>query len=121
MTARVTMSTQGECSGDAPSEEARQAQALPGHQTAGTEDCRTLGPSSIEQLVPQARCALLAAARLLDALAAAGIYDQTELLLVADHGIGVENPAVPTASAREREWARRARCGVSSGTPRRGG
>lgn len=71
-------------------------------------DCRTLGPSSVEQLAPQARCALLAVARLLDALEAAGIYDQTELLLVADHGIGIENAAVPTASAHDREWARRA-------------
>lgn len=72
------------------------------------EDCRTLGESSIEQLWPQARCALAAVAALLDALKTAGIYDRTEILIVADHGIGVADRRRYFGTEAERAWARMA-------------
>lgn len=57
------------------------------------EDCRavTMEPKGLSRVDVQARCALSAAAQLLDRLQGAGIYDNTIALVLADHGL---NPDV---------------------------
>jgi Sulfatase len=51
------------------------------------DDCQTYSPASLRQLVPQARCGLLAVVRLLDRLKEAGAYDNTLIVVMADHGV----------------------------------
>jgi len=76
-----------------------------------SNDCRTTVDTSWANLPPQAHCALLAVARLLDALKAAGVYDRTEIALVADHGIGQPDGFVSPAALHipaHADWVRRA-------------
>ena len=67
------------------------------------EDCHTYTTTSLDQLVPQARCGLLAVVSLLDRLKAAGTYDNTVIALLADHGVdpGVYGNATSDA---KRQW-----------------
>jgi hypothetical protein len=51
------------------------------------EDCHTFAASSLEHLIPQARCGLLAVASLLNRLKDIGAYDNTLIVVMADHGI----------------------------------
>lgn len=51
------------------------------------DDCRPTDDVSARHVVFQARCALTAVAELLDGLKQAGIYDNTVVLLLADHGL----------------------------------
>ncbi|HEX6212996.1 MAG TPA: sulfatase-like hydrolase/transferase [Methylomirabilota bacterium] len=55
------------------------------------EDCRTLLPTSLALRWSQSRCALLAVGALLEWLKAEGVYDDSLVLLVADHGM---NPGI---------------------------
>ena len=64
------------------------------------DDCRSVRSSSIRRVTAQARCALMAVAGLLERLRAAGVYDSTVVLVMADHGI---NAGVFGAAADERE------------------
>ncbi len=50
------------------------------------QDCRTYARNSLSLLVPQARCGLLAVAGLLDRLKEVGVYDNTVIVVMADHG-----------------------------------
>ena len=75
------------------------------------DDCRTVGLSSLSNLDAQARCALRAAARLLGRLQAAGVYDTTVTLVLADHGI---NPGVYPHAARGSAQAWRHRSGSAN-------
>jgi hypothetical protein len=52
-----------------------------------SDDCRSVTRGSIHRVVGQSRCALLAVAALLERLKAAGVYDRTIVLVLADHGI----------------------------------
>ena len=61
--------------------------------------CHVAPTTSIELATSQARCALGAVARLLERLRRAGIYDNTVILIAADHGI---NPGVYGAAADAR-------------------
>jgi hypothetical protein len=70
-------------------------------------DCHTLGRGSWSRMPPQARCALLGAAALLNALKAAGVYDRTEIVLMADHGLG-RPTHYADPDVRSAQWARRA-------------
>jgi hypothetical protein len=54
-------------------------------------DCATFGAGGLRYAVTQGRCALQAVGRLLERLDQAGIYDNTAILLIADHGM---NPGV---------------------------
>jgi hypothetical protein len=68
------------------------------------DDCRTFARTSLDHLMPQARCGLLAVASLLDRLKDAGAYDNTLIVVMADHGI---NPGVygrSTSDALGRGW-----------------
>lgn len=51
------------------------------------DDCRTYSTGSLAHIVSQARCSLLALVSLLDRFKAAGTYDNTVILVMADHGI----------------------------------
>jgi hypothetical protein len=51
------------------------------------DDCRTFAAPSLAHLIPQARCGLLAVASLLDRLKEIGAYDNTLIVVMADHGI----------------------------------
>jgi len=51
------------------------------------DDCHTYGASSLDRLVPQARCGLLAVLSLLERLKDAGAYDNTLIVVMADHGV----------------------------------
>ena len=69
-----------------------------------TDDCRTVAPTSLDHLLPQARCGLLAVASLLNRLKDAGSYDNTLIVVMADHGI---NPGVygrTTSDALGKGW-----------------
>lgn len=68
--------------------------------------CRTIGKSNLSHLDSQARCALLAVAKLLGRLDVLGIYDDTIALVMADHGV---NPGVfGRAPDAHHAWERRA-------------
>jgi hypothetical protein len=54
-------------------------------------DCASFGADGLGHAVIQGRCALEAVGRLLERLDRAGIYDNTAILVVADHGM---NPGV---------------------------
>lgn len=54
-------------------------------------DCRTVGESTLDHLDPQSHCALTAVATLFGRLKEAGVYDQTVILVLGDHGV---NPGV---------------------------
>jgi hypothetical protein len=76
-----------------------------------SDDCRAPLETSWARLPPQAHCALLAVAGLLDALKAAGVYDRTEIALIADHGIGQPDAFADAAALRspaQAAWAKRA-------------
>lgn len=51
------------------------------------DDCRTVVPTSLDRLPPQAGCALTAVAALLERLKQADVYDNTVILVLADHGL----------------------------------
>jgi len=72
------------------------------------DDCRSLMRTEEKLRRPQTRCALLALGDLLEALAAKGVYDRTEIFVLADHGMGRPNEFIARASQRSRRWARRA-------------
>jgi len=68
------------------------------------EDCHTYATTSLDHLVSQARCGLLAVVSLLDRLKATGTYDNTVIALLADHGV---DPGVYGWSATvdtEQQW-----------------
>jgi hypothetical protein len=68
------------------------------------DDCRSYSPTSIAHLVPQARCGLLAVVSLLERLKAVDAYDNTLIVVMADHGVdpGVHGP--DTDDPSERKW-----------------
>lgn len=51
------------------------------------DDCRTIAAESLDRLTSQARCALSAVVTLLDRLKDADVYDNTVILILADHGV----------------------------------
>lgn len=67
------------------------------------DDCRSIGPTSLDRLPAQAGCALRAVATLLDRLKQAGVYDDTVVLVLADHGL---NPGIFTGAPEggHEEW-----------------
>ena len=72
------------------------------------DDCRTVNKrNSPSSAVPQSRCALLAVARILDALKAANVYDRTEILIMADHGMGRPSRYARRRSKKDRSWPAR--------------
>jgi hypothetical protein len=54
-------------------------------------NCRTVGNSALRHLEPQVHCALRAAGTILASLKDNGLYDNTIVLVLADHGV---NPGV---------------------------
>jgi hypothetical protein len=50
-------------------------------------NCRTYTTSDLRRLEPQARCALMAVASLLGRLEEVGAYDNTVIVVMADHGV----------------------------------
>ncbi len=69
------------------------------------DDCRSYRTASLKQLVPQARCALLAVVSLLDRLKETGAYDNTLIVVMADHGV---DPGAygPSADDELGKWRR---------------
>jgi hypothetical protein len=68
------------------------------------DDCHTYAAASLKHLVPQATCGLLAVVSLLDRLKATGTYDNTLIVVMADHGV---DPSVYGPSANGdpgRDW-----------------
>jgi hypothetical protein len=51
------------------------------------DDCRTYSTGSLAHVAAQAKCSLLALVTLLDRLKAADAYDNTVIVVMADHGI----------------------------------
>ncbi len=65
------------------------------------DDC-SVGGSSVAHVTPQSRCTLTAITALLQRLKQAGVYDNTVILILSDHGInpgvfGEEEPGSPDA------------------------
>jgi hypothetical protein len=71
------------------------------------DDCRTIGESTLSHLDSQAHCALLAIGAVLGSLKDKGIYDNTVVLIFADHGVnpGVYGDPASDAFARFRHRA----------------
>jgi hypothetical protein len=70
------------------------------------DDCRSVAAAhSLDYLVPQSRCGLKSAAALLDRLKQNGLYDQTVILILADHGIGRESRYNLYREFDTAEWA----------------
>jgi hypothetical protein len=67
-------------------------------------DCHTYATTSLDHLVPQARCGLLAVVSLLDRLKATGTYDNTVIALLADHGVDPGVYGWSSTSDTEQQW-----------------
>ena len=52
-----------------------------------SDDCRTQSIASVDHISSQAKCGLLAVVSLLNRLKEAGAYDNTSIVVMADHGI----------------------------------
>jgi hypothetical protein len=68
-----------------------------------SDDCHTYASASLDHLVPQSRCALLAVASLLERLKAKGVYDNSVILVLADHGV---DPGIYGSDARDERSSR---------------
>jgi hypothetical protein len=69
-------------------------------------DCQSLAPEhSFDYLLPQSRCGLKSVAALLDHFKQNGLYDQTVILILADHGIGRDSHYNPYREFDTAEWA----------------
>jgi len=68
-----------------------------------SDDCHTYASASVDHLVPQSRCALLAVASLLQRLKATGVYDNSVILVLADHGV---DPSLYGSDARDERATR---------------
>jgi hypothetical protein len=55
-------------------------------------------------MLAQSRCAVQALAELLSALKAKGVYDNTVIVVLADHGLGFESSYVDSKDARIPQW-----------------
>ena len=55
------------------------------------DDCRTIGRGSLAHLTSQAHCTLEAVAKLLDRMKSADVYDNSVILIMADHGTSPGN------------------------------
>ncbi len=68
-----------------------------------SDDCHTYASKSLDRLVPQSRCALLAVRSLLERLKAKGVYDNSVILVLADHGV---DPGMYGSDARDQRGSR---------------
>jgi hypothetical protein len=68
-----------------------------------SDDCHTYASASLNHLVPQSRCALLAVRSLLERLKAKGVYDNSVILVLADHGV---DPGMYGSDARDLRGSR---------------
>jgi len=70
------------------------------------EDCETMDAPDFSKAATQARCALEAAAHLLQGLRRIGVYDRTVILILADHGLNAGSYPDPAANGED-VWRRR--------------
>jgi hypothetical protein len=69
------------------------------------DECRAVSMEHAPERFPaQARCALLAVSSLFDRMKKAGIYDDTLILVMADHGMGLPNAYVEAPKLNPANW-----------------